>query len=258
MSDDGLVVDSEPVSMEDLLAAFVADPLVEGEDGEPNISDIDIKKAVLLGSQKFRRNRANKSAQEMAELSNITCLDDDTTNTMVKHTRDGLEQSMLNNPEEIPSTQDFNEYFLQDFFGTDETEAADMQEISQQEISHSRVSSIELLNVKSVPTETHLAEIDRLKSLVLEAQETIIKLLTDRVEDKARLATLEAQVKFLPLQHLGDANAIQLRNEQESLRTQLSEIRHEVQKSEIGKMRNSMNGAKPRPKSLLARIFGLS
>jgi len=245
MSDDGLVVDSEPVSMEDLLAAFAADPLIDGEDGEPTISDI--KKAVLLESKKFRRNKAKKSAQHLVELGNITCLDDNTTN--------GLERSMLNNPEELPSTQDFNEYFLQDFFGTEgELEAAD-----KQEISHSRISSIELLNVTSVPTETHLAEIDRLKSLVLEAQETIIKLLTDRVEDKARLATLEAQVKFLPLQQLGDANAIQLRNEQESLRLQLSEIRHEVQKSEIGKIRHTMNWDKPKPKgSLLARFFGRS
>jgi hypothetical protein len=42
------------------------------------------------------------------------------------------------------------------------------------------------------------AEIDDLKNLLVEAQSTIITLLTDRVEDKAKLATLEAQMRYLP------------------------------------------------------------
>jgi hypothetical protein len=239
MSDESLVVDSDAVSMDDLLAAFAADPLVDGEDGEPSISDI--KKAVMRESKKFRRNKAKKAVQQMVELSSISCLDEDDSSA--------IERSSLS---ELPSTRDFNEYFLQDFFGSD----GEIGPADNHEITHSR--SVEL-KISNIPKETHLQEIDRLKSLVLEAQETIIKLLTDRVDDKAKLATLEAQVKFLPLQHLGDANAIQLRNEQESLRIQLSEIRHEVQKTEIGKIRHSMNWEKPKPKSsLLARFFGRS
>jgi hypothetical protein len=233
MSDEGLVVDSDAVSMEDLLAAFAADPLVDGGDNELAISDI--KKAVLRESKKFRR-KARKAAQQLGELTAIT-LDDDNSNA--------LGQSSLG--AEMPSARDFNEYFLQDFFGSEDESG------NGNEISHIR--SVELSKVASVPREAHFEEIDRLKSLVLEAQETIIKLLTDRVEDKARLATLEAQLKFLPLQHLGDANAIQLRNEQESLRTQLSEIRHEIQKNEIGKIRHSMSWDKQKPKSSLIDKF---
>jgi len=42
------------------------------------------------------------------------------------------------------------------------------------------------------------SEINELKTLLVEAQSTIIKLLTDRVEDRSKLATLESQAKFLP------------------------------------------------------------
>jgi hypothetical protein len=233
MSDEGLVVDSDAVSMEDLLAAFAADPLVDGGDEEQVISDI--KKAVLRESKKFRR-KARKAAQQLGELANIT-LDDEHSNA-IGHSTLGAE---------MPSTRDFNEYFLQDFFGSEDEPG------NGSEVSHIR--SVELSKAAMVPKEMHIAEMDRLKSLVLEAQETIIKLLTDRVEDKARLATLEAQLKFLPLQHLGDANAIQLRNEQEALRGQLSEIRHEIQKNEIGKIRHSMHWDKPKPKSSLIDKF---
>jgi hypothetical protein len=42
------------------------------------------------------------------------------------------------------------------------------------------------------------SEINELKTLLVEAQSTIIKLLTDRVDDRSKLATLESQAKFLP------------------------------------------------------------
>ena len=42
------------------------------------------------------------------------------------------------------------------------------------------------------------SEINELKTLLVEAQSTIIKLLTDRVEDRSKLATLESQARLLP------------------------------------------------------------
>ena len=42
------------------------------------------------------------------------------------------------------------------------------------------------------------AEINELKGMLVEAQGTIIKLLTDRVEDRSKIATLEAEVRMLP------------------------------------------------------------
>lgn len=55
------------------------------------------------------------------------------------------------------------------------------------------------LRVAPVSVRDRTEEIFELKSLLIEAQETIIKLLTDRVEDRSRLATLEMELKLLPL-----------------------------------------------------------
>ena len=41
-------------------------------------------------------------------------------------------------------------------------------------------------------------EVDELRCLLVEAQETIIRLLTDRVEDRAKIAQLETELKLLP------------------------------------------------------------
>jgi hypothetical protein len=46
--------------------------------------------------------------------------------------------------------------------------------------------------------ENKYAEIDELKNMLVEAQNTIITLLTDRVEDKAKIASFEAQMRYLP------------------------------------------------------------
>jgi hypothetical protein len=239
MSDDNLVVDSETVSMEDLLAAFAADPLV---DGGGNSTINDIKRAVLRESKRLRRNKA-RTAVQMAEVTNISYLEGPLM--------DPDEERASTISEDLPAPADFNEYFLQDFFGSD----GDTEPVRHEEIEHTHISSIEL-KVSTVSREAHLQEIDNLKSLVLEAQETIIKLLTDRVDDKAKIASLEAQLRCLPLQELGDANAIQLRNEQEALRSQLADIRHEVQKKEFDKMRNTMSPDTPKKKGLIAWFFG--
>jgi hypothetical protein len=239
MSDENLVVDSETVSMEDLLAAFAADPLIDGG-GESTISDI--RRAVLRESKRLRRNKA-RTAVQMGEVTNISCLEEPFM--------DSDEDGPSSISDDLPAPADFNEYFLQDFFGSD----GEIEPVHHEEIEHTHVSSIEL-KVSTVSRETHLQEVDKLKSLVLEAQETIIKLLTDRVEDKAKLASLEAQLRCIPLQELGDANAIQLRNEQEALRSQLAEIRHEVQMKEMGKMRNTMSPDKPKKRGLIAWFFG--
>jgi hypothetical protein len=67
-------------------------------------------------------------------------------------------------------------------------------------------------------------EIDELKSLLIEAQETIIKLLTDRVEDRSKIAMLEAQIKYLPMQRYTETHADQLRSENETMRMEISKV----------------------------------
>jgi len=80
-------------------------------------------------------------------------------------------------------------------------------------------------------------EIDQLRGLVIEAQDTIIKLLTDRVDDRSRIATLEAQLALLPdLQAQADrAMSVAVRTEE--YRTELSKMRFELDRFRLFRVR---------------------
>lgn len=81
-------------------------------------------------------------------------------------------------------------------------------------------------------------EIEALRGLVIEAQDTIIKLLTDRVEDRAKIATLETQVKLLPdLQAQAD-RAMFVASKTEAYKNELDEIKVEVNRFRIFRIRS--------------------
>jgi hypothetical protein len=237
MTDESTTLESEKVSMEDLLAAFVADP---SEESEARLTDI--KGRLLHNSWPAGRRYRQDRQKNFEEVNTISCLDEADRGAP-------SEQESLPPTVDDSTNGDMNDLLLEEFFDPDSvSEVTD-----KQEISHKRISSIEL-TVSTVTREAHLLEIDRLKCVILEAQETIIRLLTDRVEDKAKIASLEAQLKYLPLQHLGDANALQLRHEQEQLRNHVLEIKHELQKQDVDKMRNLMHLEKSKQDSLAARF----
>jgi hypothetical protein len=71
-------------------------------------------------------------------------------------------------------------------------------------------------------------ENEDLRRLLVNAQETIIKLLSEQVTDRARLATMEAQLKFLPdLQAQAD-RAMAVASEAEVFRRELKSVRFEL------------------------------
>jgi hypothetical protein len=80
-------------------------------------------------------------------------------------------------------------------------------------------------------------EIDQLRGLVMEAQDTIIKLLTDRVDDRSRIATLEAQLNLLPdLQAQADrAMSVAVRTEE--YRTELTKMKFELDRFRLFRVR---------------------
>jgi hypothetical protein len=80
-------------------------------------------------------------------------------------------------------------------------------------------------------------EIDQLRGLVIEAQDTIIKLLTDRVEDRSRIATLEAQLNLLPdLQAQADrAMSVAVRTDE--YRTELTKMKFELDRFRLFRVR---------------------
>jgi len=102
-------------------------------------------------------------------------------------------------------------------------------------------TGIELSRGNMVVAETRVddrtVEIDQLRGLVIEAQDTIIKLLTDRVDDRSRIATLEAQLALLPdLQAQADrAMSVAVRTEE--YRTELSKMRFELDRFRLFRVR---------------------
>jgi hypothetical protein len=92
-----------------------------------------------------------------------------------------------------------------------------------------------LINEANVDDRT--VEIDQLRGLVIEAQDTIIKLLTDRVDDRSRIATLEAQLNLLPdLQAQADrAMSVAVRTEE--YRTELTKMKFELDRFRLFRVR---------------------
>ncbi len=97
-------------------------------------------------------------------------------------------------------------------------------------------------------TEVHVndrtVEVDSLRNLVIEAQDTIIKLLTDRVEDRARIAGLETQLSILPdLQAQAD-RAMMVAVKTEDYRAELTKVKFELDRFRLFRVRSEVEKRK--------------
>jgi len=107
------------------------------------------------------------------------------------------------------------------------------------------------LRYTEVDIEDKTAELEDMRRLVIEAQETIIKLLTDRVEDRARIATLETELRLLPdLQEQAD-RAMAVAFKTEEFRTELHRVKFELEKNRIAAVRRDMYRG---PKGIITRV----
>lgn len=80
-------------------------------------------------------------------------------------------------------------------------------------------------------------EIENMRKVIVEAQETIIKLLTDRVEDRAKIASLETQIKLLPdLQAQAD-RAMAVAIHTEDFRADLTKVKFELERYRLARVR---------------------
>lgn len=103
-----------------------------------------------------------------------------------------------------------------------------------------RGSQAEELKFTDVDIEDKTAELEDMRRLVIEAQETIIKLLTDRVEDRAKIASLETELKLLPdLQEQAD-RAMAVAFKTEEFRSELHKVKYELEKNRIASVRKDM------------------
>jgi hypothetical protein len=81
------------------------------------------------------------------------------------------------------------------------------------------------------------AEVEELRCLLVEAQETIIRLLTDRVEDRARISQLESELRLLPdLQAQAD-RALAVAMNTEDFRRELTRVKFELERVRLAKVR---------------------
>jgi len=92
----------------------------------------------------------------------------------------------------------------------------------------------------TVHVDDKTAEVDELRCLLVEAQETIIRLLTDRVEDRAKIAQLETELKLLPdLQAQAD-RAIAVAMNTDDFRSELTKIKFELERVRLSKVRHDI------------------
>lgn len=92
----------------------------------------------------------------------------------------------------------------------------------------------------TVHVDDKTAEVDELRCLLVEAQETIIRLLTDRVEDRAKIAQLSTELKLLPdLQAQAD-RAIAVAMNTDDFRRELTKVKFELERVRLSKVRNEI------------------
>lgn len=94
--------------------------------------------------------------------------------------------------------------------------------------------------VSAVSVDDKTGELEEMRMLLIEAQETIIKLLTDRVDDRSRLATLELQLKLLPdLQSQAD-RALAVAINTEDFRSELTKVKFELERFRLARVRGDV------------------
>ncbi|MBX3074819.1 hypothetical protein KF707_18620 [Candidatus Obscuribacterales bacterium] len=99
------------------------------------------------------------------------------------------------------------------------------------------VSAPEEVKYHDIRVEDKTQELEEMRRLVIEAQETIIKLLTDRVEDRARIATLETELRLLPdLQDQAD-RAMSVAFKTEEFRSELHKVKFELERYRLASAR---------------------
>ncbi|MCW5821247.1 MAG: hypothetical protein KIT34_00500 [Cyanobacteria bacterium TGS_CYA1] len=83
-------------------------------------------------------------------------------------------------------------------------------------------------------------EIADLRRSLVEAQDTIIKLLTDRVEDRAKIASQDMELKLIPdLQEQTD-RAMRLAYKTDELKADMAKVKYELDRNRIANVRSGV------------------
>ncbi len=117
---------------------------------------------------------------------------------------------------------------------------ADMMPVATSNNMDFSVGHVAPEKVTAVSIDDKTAAIEELRGLLLEAQETIIRLLNDRVDDRANMARLEAELRLLPdLQNQAD-RAIAVAINTDDFRSDLTKVKFELEKLRLAKVREEV------------------
>ncbi len=102
------------------------------------------------------------------------------------------------------------------------------------DLSHPQLEEIRII----IEDRDH--EIADLRRSLVEAQDTIIKLLTDRVEDRAKIASQDMELKLIPdLQEQTD-RAMRLAYKTDELKSDMAKVKYELDRNRIANVRSGV------------------
>lgn len=219
------------------LGALMNNPSTEYFSEEASLPDLRSPFSAIDASHEinFNQNVAPPTTQTTVRLpadesENLESFRQETTNkavqALVDQEPETTPEQAKEDDDEMVSRAQLCELFEQ-FLGRlkgDTPVAVVQNEVAEVQETPTKISPI------SVNDRTE--EIDQLKSLLIEAQETIIKLLTDRVEDRAKIAGLELEVKLLPGPRLTADEQAQLVVERDDLTKELARVKLEFEQLE--------------------------
>lgn len=88
------------------------------------------------------------------------------------------------------------------------------------------------------------SEVAELKSLLVEAQGTIIRLLTDRVDDRARLSSMQSEIRLLPDLKAQAERAMQIAFTAEEFKAEFAKVKLEVERIKLARLRGEVETAR--------------
>ena len=100
---------------------------------------------------------------------------------------------------------------------------------------------IEVRDVVAAADQT--AEIAELRTLLVEAQGTIIRLLTDRVDDRARLASMQNEIRLLPDLKAQSERAMAVAFTADEFKAEFAKVKLEIERMKLTKMRGEIDQA---------------
>jgi hypothetical protein len=98
---------------------------------------------------------------------------------------------------------------------------------------------IEVKDVVTVADKT--AEVAELRTLLVEAQGTIIRLLTDRVDDRARLASLQNEIRLLPDLKAQSERAMAIAFTADEFKAEFAKVKLEIERMKLTKLRTEVD-----------------